>query len=164
MRSVHQKAVSGTEYPSRTVEACFLHRMLPMMRRVPQEAFLSTECVFRTVEACFWYGALPNASHLVVRSTEKRVAVASERPVHPRTGQGEWSARDKFRVSGTKEMVEGAGANKVSEVLSEASCCRCETSNFTKKEADLFSLFFVLNFFYNAEPPTRSRISEVIFC
>lgn len=25
-------------------------------------------------------------SHLVVRSTEKRVAVASERPVHPRTG------------------------------------------------------------------------------
>ena len=61
-------------------------------------------------------------------------------------------------------MVEGVGANKVSGVLSEASCCRCETSNFTKKEADLFSLFFVLNFFYNVEPPTRSRISEVIFC
>ena len=59
-----------------------------------------------------------NTSHLVVRSTEKRVAVASERPVHPRTGQGEGSARDKFRVSGTKEMVEGAGANKVSEVRS----------------------------------------------
>ena len=61
--------------------------------------------------------------------TLKRVAVASERPVHPRVGEG--SARDKFRVSGTKEMVEGAGANKVSEVLSEASCCRCGTSNFT---------------------------------
>ena len=30
-------------------------------------------------------------------------------------------------------MEEGAGANKVSEVLSEASCCRCGTSNFTKK-------------------------------
>ena len=165
MRSVHQKAVSGTEYPFRTGQACFLHRMLLKMRRVPQEAFLSTECQFRTVEACFWYGALPkNASHLVVRSTGKLVAVASERPIQPRTGQGEWSARDKFRVSGTKEMVEGAGANKVSGVLSEASCCRCETSNFTKKEADLFSLFFVLNFFYNAEPPTRSRISEVIFC
>ena len=59
MRSVHQKAVSGTEYPSRTVEAYFLHRMLLKMRRVPEEAFLSTECVFRTVEACFWYGALP---------------------------------------------------------------------------------------------------------
>ena len=59
MRSVHQKAVSGTEYPFRTSNACFLHRMLLKMRRVPQEAFLSTECVFRTVEACFWYGALP---------------------------------------------------------------------------------------------------------
>ena len=59
MRSVHQKAVSGTEYPSRTGKACFLHRMLPMMRRVPQEAFLSTARIFRTVEACFWYGALP---------------------------------------------------------------------------------------------------------
>ena len=63
--------------------------------------------------------------------TLKRVAVASERPVHPRVGEG--SARDKFRVSGTKEMVEGAGANKVSEVLSEASGCRCGTSNFTKE-------------------------------
>ena len=59
MRRVPEKAVSGTEYPSRTVEACFLHRMPLKMRRVPQEAFLSTECVFRTVEACFWYGALP---------------------------------------------------------------------------------------------------------
>ena len=66
---------------------------------------------------------------LGVRSTGKRVAVASERPVHPRVGEG--SARDKFRVSGTKEMVEGAGANKVSEVLSEAGCGRCGTSNFT---------------------------------
>ena len=28
MRRVHQKAVSGTEYLFRTVEACFLHRML----------------------------------------------------------------------------------------------------------------------------------------
>ena len=83
--------------------------------------------------------ASENASHLVVRSTGKRVAVASERPVQPRTGRGEWSARDKFRVSGTKEMVEGAGANKVSEVLSEASCCRCETSQ--KKEADLLVSF-----------------------
>ena len=48
--------------------------------------------------------------------TLKRVAVASERPVHPRVGEG--FAGDKFRVNGTKEMVEGAGANKVSEVLS----------------------------------------------
>ena len=80
--------------------------------------------------------ASENASHLVVRSTEKRVAVASERPVHPRVGEG--FAGDKFRVSGTKEMVEGAGANKVSEVLSEASCCRCGTSNFTKERPTSF--------------------------
>ena len=59
MRRVPQEPVSGTEYPFRTVEACFLHRMLPKMRRVPQEAFLSTECQFRTVEGGFWYGALP---------------------------------------------------------------------------------------------------------
>ena len=68
--------------------------------------------------------ASENASHLVVRSTGKRVAVASERPVYPRTGSflvpsavegaREGAAGDKFRVSGTKEMVEGAGANKES--------------------------------------------------
>ena len=29
-------------------------------------------------------------------------------------GRGKGSAGDKFRVSGTKEMVEGAGANKES--------------------------------------------------
>ena len=39
--------------------------------------------------------------------------------------EGEGSAGDKFRVSGTQETVEGAGANEVSGVLSEASCCRC---------------------------------------
>ena len=53
--SVPEKGASGTEYPSCTVEACFLHRMLPKMRRVPQEAVFGTECLFRTVEACFRY-------------------------------------------------------------------------------------------------------------
>ena len=117
---------NASDDASRTPGSLFEHRM-----RIPyRRSLFLVRC------------ASENASHLVVRSTGKRVAVASERPVQPRTGRGEWSARDKFRVSGTKEMVEGAGANKVSEVLSEASCCRCETSNFTKKEADLFSLFF----------------------
>ena len=55
MRRVPEKAVFGTEYLFRTVEACFLHRMLPKMRRVPQEAFLSTARIFRTVKACFRY-------------------------------------------------------------------------------------------------------------
>ena len=71
MRRVPQEAVSGTEYPSRTVEACFLHRMLQKMRRVPQEAFLSTECVFRTVEACFWYGALPKTHRTWLSGAQK---------------------------------------------------------------------------------------------
>ena len=106
---------NASEDASRTTGGCFAHRM-----RIPYRRSLFL--VRRASE---------NASHLVVRSTEKRVAVASARPVQPRTGQGEGSARDTFRVSGTKEMVEGAGANKVSEVLSEASCCRCGTSNFT---------------------------------
>ena len=55
-----------------------------------------------------------------------RHAVASERRgPPPGHGEGEGSAGDKFRVSGTQETVEGAGANEVSGVLSEASCCRC---------------------------------------
>ena len=58
MRRVPQEPVFGTEYLFRTVEACFLHRMLPKMRRVPQEAFLSTARIFRTVEACLWYRVL----------------------------------------------------------------------------------------------------------
>ena len=49
MRRVPQKPVLCTEYLFRTVEACFLHRMLPKMRRVPQEAFLSTARIFRTI-------------------------------------------------------------------------------------------------------------------
>ena len=49
MRRVPQEPVFGTEYPFRTVEACFLHRMPLKMRRVPQEAFLSTARMFRTI-------------------------------------------------------------------------------------------------------------------
>ena len=54
-----------------------------------------------------------------------RQQLASERRGQPRHVEGEGSAGDKFRVSGTQETVEGAGANEVSGVLSEASCCRC---------------------------------------
>ena len=55
MRRVPEKAVSGTEYLLRTVEACFLHRMLLKTRRVPQEAVLRTECPFRTIGGRFRY-------------------------------------------------------------------------------------------------------------
>ena len=48
-RRVPEKAVLRTECLFRTVEACFLHRMLLKMRRVPQEAFLSTARIFRTI-------------------------------------------------------------------------------------------------------------------
>ena len=55
MRRVPQEPVLCTEYLFRTVEACFLHRMLPKTRRVPQEAFLSTARIFRTVEGPLRY-------------------------------------------------------------------------------------------------------------
>ena len=57
----------------------------------------------------------------------------------PGHGEGEGSAVDKFRVSGTQETVEGAGANEVSGVLSEASCCRCGAPLIKKKRPTLFS-------------------------
>ena len=86
------------------------------------------------------------------RTRSNSAAVASERRVHPRTvRQGEGSAGDKFRVSGTQETVEGAGANvpgipqiidlwggAVSGVLSEASCWRCGATLVKKREADPF--------------------------
>ena len=71
MRRVPQEGVSGTEYLSRTVEACFLHRMLLKTRRVPQEAFFGTEYLFRTVEACFWYGALPKTHRTWLSGAQK---------------------------------------------------------------------------------------------
>ena len=64
---VPEKGVSGTEYSFRTVEACFLHRMLPKMRRVPEEAFLSTARIFRTVGGPLRYR--------ILRMPEKRRAL-----------------------------------------------------------------------------------------
>ena len=46
--SVPENGVSGTEYHSCTIKACFLHQVLPKMRRVPQEAVLRTARIFRT--------------------------------------------------------------------------------------------------------------------
>ena len=72
MRRVPEKAVFGTENLFRTVEACFLHRMLPKMRRVPQEAFLSTARIFRTVGSPLRYRLL----------SQRQVAAAAEPGVH----------------------------------------------------------------------------------
>ena len=57
-RRVPEKAVLRTECLFRTVEACFLHRMLLKTRRVPQEGVSGTEYLSRTVEACFLHRML----------------------------------------------------------------------------------------------------------
>ena len=56
----------------------------------------------------------------------------------PGLGEGKGSAGDKFRVIGMQETVEGAGANEVNGVLSEASCCRCGAPLIKIEEADPF--------------------------
>ena len=76
----------------------------------------------------------------------------------PGHGEGEGSAVDKFRVSGTQETVEGAGANEVSGVLSEASCCRCGAPLIKKKRPTLFSRPPV---FYTFATKNRSYIYNV---
>ena len=79
MRRVPQETVLRTEYPFRTGNACFLHRMPLKMRRVPQEPVLSTECVFRTVGGPLRYRmpqtaerrrALPAANATTARKEE----------------------------------------------------------------------------------------------
>ena len=80
LHSVPEKGVSGTEYPFRTVEACFLHRVLPKMRRVPQEAFLSTECVFRTVEAPLRYRMPQTAERRRVLPAANATTARKEKP------------------------------------------------------------------------------------
>ena len=72
MRRVPEKAVLGTEYLFRTVEACFLHRMLPKMRRVPQEPVLRTARTFRTIGGPLRY-RMP---------TQRQVAAAAEPGEH----------------------------------------------------------------------------------
>ena len=138
MRRVPEKAVLSTEYPFRTVEACFEHRVLLKMRRVPQEAFLSTARIFRTIGGPLWY----------------RV---------PSKEQGKGPPETSSALAGD----EGNGGRGRSE-QSERSPLRGKLlplRNFELyKERGRPLVFFVLNFFYNVEPPTRSRISEVIFC
>ena len=91
----------ASEKASRTREGCFAHRMSLPYRRSLFFTPNASENTSRTTGSLFWHRiSLPyrrslflvrraseNASHLVVRSTGKRVAVASERPVYPRTGQ-----------------------------------------------------------------------------
>ena len=79
MRRVPQETVLRTEYPFRTGNACFLHRMPLKMRRVPQEPVLSTARIFRTIEGSLRYRmpqtaerrrALPAANSTTARKEE----------------------------------------------------------------------------------------------
>ena len=71
------------------------------------------------------------------------MAVASERPVHPRVGEG--FAGDKFRVNGTKEMVEGAGANKESGAVSctEAAAAAELRTSQSRRVRDFHPIWYV---------------------
>ena len=135
-RRVPEKAVLRTECPFRTVEACFC-------------APSASENASRTTGSLFWHRIslpyrrslffTPNASENTSRTTgslfEHRVSLPYHRRAFPVPssfeGVGKGSAGDKFRVSGTQEMVEETGANKESGALTEANFCRCGTSNIT---------------------------------
>ena len=85
----------------------------PKTRRVPQEAVFGTECVFRTVEGCFWY----------------RV---------PSKEQGKGPPETSSALTGPKKWRKGPERTKRAESGSEAICCRCGTSNFTKERGRPF--------------------------
>ena len=90
---------NASENASRTIGGRFRYRISLPYRRSLFFTPNASENTSRTTGSLFWHRiSLPyrrslflvrraseNASHLVVRSTGKRVAVASERPVHPRT-------------------------------------------------------------------------------
>ena len=99
-QSVESAVLRAFEDASRTREGCFWHRISLPYRRSLFFTPNASENASRTPGSLFEHRmrilyrrslflvrrASENASHLVVRSTGKRVAVASERPVHPRTG------------------------------------------------------------------------------
>ena len=111
--SVESAVLWAFEDASRTREGCFWHRISLPYRRSLFFTPNASENASRTPGSLFEHGthipyrrslflvrcASENASHLVVRSTGKRVAVASERPVYPRTGA----------VSGTECRRRGRG-------------------------------------------------------
>ena len=114
------------------------------MRRVPQEAVLRfRRCVrytrrpfpvpnFPSVHISLFFApsAFENASRTPGGCFWHRMRIPYRRRLFlvPSAfeGAGEGPAGDKFRVNGTQEMAEGAGANKESGVLSEANCCRSD--------------------------------------
>ena len=92
---VPEKGVSGTEYSFRTGNACFLHRMLPKMRRVPEEAFLSTARIFRTVGGPLRYR--------ILRMPEKRRALPALNASSDRKEKG--MARNMSRNAAASKKI-----------------------------------------------------------
>ena len=105
-QSVESAVLRAFEDESRTVGGRFRYRISLPYRRSLFFTPNASENASRTPGSLFEHGthipyrrspflvrrASENASHLVVRSTGKRVAVASERPVYPRTGQRQVAA------------------------------------------------------------------------
>ena len=105
-QSVESAVLRAFEDASRTVGGRFRYRISLPYRRSLFFAPNASEDASRTPGSLFEHrGSIPyrrrgvlvrraseNASHLVVRSPGKRVAVASERPVYPRTGQRQVAA------------------------------------------------------------------------
>ena len=92
---VPEKGDSGTVYSFRTVEARFLHRMLPKMRRVPEEAFLSTARIFRTVGGPLRYR--------ILRMPEKRRALPALNASSDRKEKG--MARNMTRNAAASKKI-----------------------------------------------------------
>ena len=105
MRRVPQEAVLRTEYPFRTGNACFLHRMPLKMRRVPQEAFLSTARIFRTIGCPLRY-RMPKAKNekglqRVSQIPKMRRALPAANATAAR--KKEASAKSAVRLTGEKQ-------------------------------------------------------------
>ena len=92
---VPEKGVSGTEYPSCTGNACFLHRMPQKMRRVPQEPVFCTARIFRTVGGPLRYR--------ILRMPEKRRALPAPNASSDRKEKG--MARNMTRNAAASKKI-----------------------------------------------------------
>ena len=95
---VPAKGVSGTEYPSCTGNACFLHRMPQKMRRVPQEPVFCTARIFRTVGGPLRYR--------ILRMPEKRRALPALNASSDRKEKG--MARNMTRNAAASKKITAA--------------------------------------------------------
>ena len=121
-RPVESAILRAFENASRTTEGCFWHLISLPYRRSLFFTPNASENASRTPGSLFEHGthipyrrrgflvrrASENASHLVVRSTGKRVAVASERPVYPRTGQRQVAAAAEPGVHFSRPLFIGS--------------------------------------------------------